>query len=126
VIAHRLSTIRKADRIIVLHNGRTIEEGSHEQLMSTDDGMYFNLVNAQQLEAASAKRAEIDEVDLPEGERLDRKITWHDEEIDKEKLDTRKKRSDYLVLVRILYEQRARWVFCVPLVIAALGCGGKI
>jgi len=33
VIAHRLSTIAKLDRIIVMHNGKIIEDGSHEQLI---------------------------------------------------------------------------------------------
>ncbi|SHH23423.1 ABC transporter ATP-binding protein [Thermosipho atlanticus] len=33
VIAHRLSTIRKADRILVIQNGKIIEDGSHNQLM---------------------------------------------------------------------------------------------
>ncbi len=34
VIAHRLSTIKSADRIIVLKEGKIIEEGSHEALMA--------------------------------------------------------------------------------------------
>jgi ABC-type multidrug transport system fused ATPase/permease subunit len=33
VIAHRLSTIQKMDRIIVLENGKIIEEGTHTQLL---------------------------------------------------------------------------------------------
>jgi len=33
-IAHRLSTIRKADRILVLEEGRIVEEGNHDELMS--------------------------------------------------------------------------------------------
>ena len=33
VIAHRLSTIAKLDRIIVMHNGKIVEDGSHEQLI---------------------------------------------------------------------------------------------
>lgn len=43
VIAHRMSTIKKADNIIVLENGRIVEEGNHKQLMSRK-GKYYNLV----------------------------------------------------------------------------------
>ncbi len=44
VIAHRLSTVRTADRIIVMDNGRILEEGSHDQLM-TSSGHYADLYN---------------------------------------------------------------------------------
>ena len=40
VIAHRLSTIGNADRIIVLVDGRIVEEGGHEQLMSLEREYY--------------------------------------------------------------------------------------
>jgi ATP-binding cassette subfamily B protein len=46
VIAHRLSTIRDADIIIVMEEGRIVEQGSHDGLMSAK-GAYFSLYNSQ-------------------------------------------------------------------------------
>lgn len=44
IVAHRLSTVEKVDRIVVLHEGRIIQEGSHAQLMA-QEGAYRTLVN---------------------------------------------------------------------------------
>jgi subfamily B ATP-binding cassette protein MsbA len=46
VIAHRLSTIEKADRIIVMHEGRIVEQGNHEELLAKG-GHYAKLYNMQ-------------------------------------------------------------------------------
>jgi ABC-type multidrug transport system fused ATPase/permease subunit len=46
VIAHRLSTVMRADKIIVLDQGRLIEEGTHDQLMAKA-GLYAQLQQAQ-------------------------------------------------------------------------------
>ena len=46
VIAHRLSTIRRADLIVVLHQGRVAEQGTHDELMERR-GRYFSLYEAQ-------------------------------------------------------------------------------
>ena len=48
-IAHRLSTIKKADKIVVMKKGRIVEEGTHDSLLKDENGVYFALVNAQQL-----------------------------------------------------------------------------
>lgn len=46
IVAHRLSTIRSADVILVMRDGKIIEQGTHEQLMAAG-GFYTNLYNSQ-------------------------------------------------------------------------------
>ena len=49
IIAHRLSTIKKADKIIVLENGRVAEMGSHSELARDKSGLYAKLIKLQQM-----------------------------------------------------------------------------
>ncbi len=46
IVAHRLSTIREADIILVMKDGKIIEQGNHESLLEAD-GFYANLYNSQ-------------------------------------------------------------------------------
>ena len=47
IIAHRLSTIRSADQIIVMEEGKILEQGNHESLMKIKNGVYRNMVALQ-------------------------------------------------------------------------------
>lgn len=47
VIAHRLSTIKEMDRIIVIEDGKIVEEGSHQQLLRVTNGVYQRLWDIQ-------------------------------------------------------------------------------
>ncbi|MFV8344713.1 ABC transporter ATP-binding protein [Flavobacterium sp. ZB4P13] len=47
IIAHRLSTIRSADQILVLDKGKITEQGTHQELIALENGIYKNLSNLQ-------------------------------------------------------------------------------
>jgi ABC-type multidrug transport system fused ATPase/permease subunit len=49
IIAHRLSTIRRSDKIIVLENGKIVEQGTHKELVSRSSGLYRKLVSLQEM-----------------------------------------------------------------------------
>jgi ATP-binding cassette subfamily B multidrug efflux pump len=53
-ISHRVSTVRNADRIAVLHSGRIVELGTHDQLLALN-GYYSDLYNKQLLEEELAE-----------------------------------------------------------------------
>lgn len=46
MVAHRLSTIQHADKIMVMHNGRIHESGTHQELLA-QEGLYKNLYDLQ-------------------------------------------------------------------------------
>jgi ATP-binding cassette subfamily B protein len=53
IIAHRISTIKNADKILVLDQGKILEQGTHQQLMDAK-GAYFELYEKQLLEEQEA------------------------------------------------------------------------
>jgi ATP-binding cassette subfamily B multidrug efflux pump len=53
-ISHRVSTVRNADRIAVLHDGRVVESGTHDELLALN-GYYNDLYNKQLLEEELAE-----------------------------------------------------------------------
>lgn len=47
IIAHRLSTVRNVDKILVLNHGVIVEQGTHDELSSMENGLYNNLLKLQ-------------------------------------------------------------------------------
>jgi ABC-type multidrug transport system fused ATPase/permease subunit len=47
VIAHRLATIINADKIVVMDKGLIVEQGTHQELLSKENGYYKSLYNSQ-------------------------------------------------------------------------------
>ncbi|MGA7733756.1 MAG: ABC transporter ATP-binding protein [Chloroflexia bacterium] len=60
IIAHRLSTIKHVDRIIVLHKGHIVEEGTHEELLARN-GYYYRLYQLQYQEQEAAEGSGIED-----------------------------------------------------------------
>lgn len=65
IIAHRLSTIKHADKIVVMSEGRIIEQGSHDELLEKKEA-YYNLIEAQRIAMKQESRNKDDELILSE------------------------------------------------------------
>ncbi len=127
VIAHRLSTIRKADHIIVLREGEKMEEGTHDELISNEDGLYLGLVRAQQLEEQSTFNE--GEIEKSEDITLTRTVSSNGIESKTADEETRtpqyKKRGFFRSVGLFLYEQRQHWPLYAVTVLAAACCGAS-
>ncbi|HVP31237.1 MAG TPA: ABC transporter ATP-binding protein [Myxococcota bacterium] len=56
LITHRLSTVRRADRVLVLQEGRLVEQGSHDELVARPGGVYRRLVEREREPAEEGAR----------------------------------------------------------------------
>lgn len=113
VIAHRLSTIKRADKIVVLRQGQLVEQGTHEELLNIEAGVYHGLVHAQEL---ALEGAENDSIDMS----LQRTKTADTEKEDVHEQESHKSETatdpEYIVkglfgsFGRLLVEQRKHYV----------------
>lgn len=126
MIAHRLSTVRRADNIVVMQDGRCVEEGTHFDLL-LKRGVYHSLVNAQQLESLTEDRdsgsfeAEFIH-DKEEVADLDQELAVEDEESQLKGKSPRAKSFFGSVSV-ILREHRRLWYLFSLIFFCAMGCG---
>lgn len=86
VIAHRLSTIKTADNIVVMSQGRIIEQGSHDKLLERKSA-YYNLVEAQRISAENEEKNAEDDVQTDESEEELLKMPSPEKKMDSEKLE---------------------------------------
>ncbi|KAF7519457.1 hypothetical protein PCG10_009987 [Penicillium crustosum] len=120
VIAHRLSTVRRADRIIVLRGGLNIEEGTHDELLAVEDGLYRGLVNAQRLEIAGDDESDTVETMEALKEELEHYPTATAEDSHEEAKKT-KKRGFFTSVGLLIYESRTHGPFFLLALLGILG-----
>jgi len=132
-IAHRLSTIKKADHIVVLKEGAAVEEGTHDELLTREDGVYCNLVRAQHLELGGHENeqaealeqvANIEADDLAlETIRSTGSKLGDEEHALASGTDGYKNRGFFRSVGVFLYEQRRHRLIYLCISVSALGAG---
>ncbi|CAI7603823.1 unnamed protein product [Penicillium manginii] len=120
VIAHRLSTVRRADKIIVLRGGMNVEEGTHDDLLAMDEGLYRGLVNAQKLDTAADDDEDTVEITEALKQEIDYSTTALEDsqENNKKKVD---KRGFFRSVGLLMYESRSHWKFFLLALLGILG-----
>ncbi|KAF7592329.1 hypothetical protein BBP40_000385 [Aspergillus hancockii] len=124
MIAHRLSTVRQADHIIVMKGGIDVEQGSHEELLAIDDGLYHNLVHAQRLDLLAEDETDPTEVTQGLKEEVNlAHVALQEPRQDEDVTGTVKNRGFFSSVGLVLYEQRANWPLYLTTLIGAIGAG---
>ncbi|MBS6511162.1 MAG: ABC transporter ATP-binding protein, partial [Clostridiales bacterium] len=57
IISHRITTLRESDQILVLENGRLVQQGTHDQLMA-EDGIYRQIAEIQSMQKQNGQKGE--------------------------------------------------------------------
>lgn len=130
MIAHRLASVRDADNIIVMGNGRVLEQGNHETLMSNPEGAYQRLIEAQKFEPSSPSTLaeEHDEVILKDEAFV---IDEEDSAVvlaleAKDQPAPAKELNTFTIIRRCLAISRARLLLTILACLGSLTTGGLI
>lgn len=129
VIAHRLSTIKKADKIVVLRAGQLVEQGTHEQLLCDEKGVYSGFVRAQSVEMGDNddQDYEEEEITIDEQAQVPKGNPGLLSSSSAEFLQKAEKEGKAKGVVRslgvLLYEQRRNWFLYLLTLMGVLGGG---
>ena len=150
VIAHRLSTIKNVDNIVVMQNGRIVEQGKHDELLDKK-GAYYNLVEAQRIAAERQiddeeeeeiitnqplpqTKEKIPEVTLPEDPddaRLAMKRTQTGVSASVSALEKKEKDEDVdyslwtLIKIVLSFNREEWWIMLIGFVFSVIAGGGQ-
>jgi ATP-binding cassette, subfamily B (MDR/TAP), member 1 len=127
-IAHRLSTIKKADRIVVLKEGKVIESGTHQNLIALEGGVYSGLVNAQALSLSESDEAGSVDQDNTSEELTQEKSNARSEHAVEESSEQAQQsdRGLFKSFYLLFYESRNTWGFKIATIVAAACAGTAI
>lgn len=111
-IAHRLSTIKNAHRIVVPRKGKVVESGTHESLITIDDGVCAGLVNAQAISLGDSAQdetaSETEDVDTLARQKT-RAESEHTTRLDEDTSCSGKNRAFFGSFGRFFYESKTHW-----------------
>lgn len=125
VIAHRLSTVRRADHIVVLRNGVNVEQGTHEELLAVENGLYRGLVNAQKLEIAAGLEGDPRAVVEASDDKLDHSTSINPEQPHDADTKGATRRGFFRTIGVFLYEARSHWTLYLIASLGAMGAACK-